>query len=82
MSRVAGCGGSIRLHKIIEGLFSFPATTIPRMASLCKISYPTSKNDIKILVQNGILVHAGIESRPSFYIAPEIMDIAYRDPTE
>ncbi|MHC1729368.1 MAG: Fic family protein [Syntrophobacteraceae bacterium] len=82
MARVAGCGGSIRLHKIIEGLFSFPGTTIPRMAELCRISYPTAKNDIKILVENQILVPSGIETRPSFYLAPGIMKIAYEDPLE
>ena len=82
MKRVAGCGGSIRLHKIIEGLFSFPGATIPRLASLCNISYPTAKHDIKILVENGILLPPVNEARPSFYMAPEIMKIAYEDPTE
>jgi hypothetical protein len=53
------------------------------MATLCNITYPTAKNDINILVQNGILEHfPGVEVRPIFYIAPEIMKVAYGDSGE
>ena len=82
MKRVAGRGGNIRLHKITEGLFPFPGTTVPWRASLCNIIYPTAKNGIKILIENGILLPSACESRPGLCVVPEIVKTAFGGPTE
>ncbi len=79
---VANCGGSIRLHKIIEKLFSTPVITIPQVAELHNITYPTANTDIRHLVRTNILVETKRHQRPKVFFAPEIMDTAYSDVIE
>jgi len=82
LSSVANCKGSIRLHGIIEKLFKSPAVTIPQIADIFNITYPTARNDIDLLMKANILVESRFSSRPKIFLSPEIIDIAYSDLTE
>ncbi len=72
-------GGSFRLNRLIDHLFESPAVTIPQLAQMCKVSYPTARTDIERLVVANILVESDMIERPRVYFAPEILDIAYGD---
>ena len=80
--RVSDCGGSIRLHKLIEHLFETPVLSIPQAVKMLTITYPTAKNDIDILLKLKIIDDSNIEQRPKIFFAPEIMRIAYSDSIE
>ena len=72
-------GGSIRLNRLIEHLFESPAITIPQLATMCNVSYPTARTDIERLVRVGILMESDMVDRPKIYFAPHIVDIAFSD---
>lgn len=72
-------GASARLHPLIEGLFEAPMITVPQVAERLNISYPTAKADIDHLVQLGVLLPGRKDTRPKYFIAPEIMEVAYRE---
>jgi Fic family protein len=72
-------GGNIRLNKLVEHLFESPAITIPQLAVMCGISYPTACTDIERLVRVGILMESNMVERPKIYFAPHIVDIAFGD---
>lgn len=74
---VASCGGSIRVPRIIDRLLHSPVVTIPRIADMFEVSYPTAKADIDTLVKCGILVASEATARAKLFAAPEIMRIAY-----
>jgi Fic family protein len=76
---ISDCGGSIRLHQIIENLFESPIVTIPRVMQKLNISYPTAKADINLLQKYNILVPSNLESRPKVFVSPEIIKVAYSD---
>lgn len=82
LQRISSCGGSIRLHKIIEKLLESPAITIPIVSEMLKISYPTAKSDIDILINNNILVPSEIDQRPKIFLSPEVIKVAYSDSYE
>lgn len=74
-------GGNIRLSRIIEKLFEFPATSVPQIIKLNSISFPTAKSDIEKLMNIGVLHKSTIATRPQVYFALGIMDAAYSDLT-
>lgn len=72
-------GGNIRLNRLIDHLFESPAITIPQLAEMCTISYPTARTDIERLVSVRILMESDMVERPRIYFAPHILDIAFGD---
>ena len=72
-------GGNIRLNRLIDHLFESPAITIPQLAEMCTISYPTARTDIERLATVGILMESDMVERPKIYFAPHILDIAFGD---
>ena len=79
MEQLKQVGGSIRLNQIIEHLFESPAITVPQLAEMCDISYPTARKDIERLVKVDILSLSNISERPQIYFAPKILEIAFND---
>lgn len=77
--RVSESGGSARLTRIVEALFTSPLTTIPQAAALTEVSYPTAKNDIERLVGLGILIEGPAARAPRYFYSPELFKIAYED---
>lgn len=71
--------GNIRLNRVIDHLFESPAITIPQLAQMCSISYPTARTDIERLVSVGILMESDMVERPRIYFAPHILGVAYED---
>ena len=72
-------GGNIRLNRLIDHLFESPAITIPQLATMCGISYPTAQTDIERLVSVEILMESDIVERPKIYFAPHVIDIVFND---
>ena len=72
-------GGSSRIHRIIEDLFSRPLTTVPTLRDTLGVTYPTAKSDVDYLVSIDILKPLDPSKRPVSYYAPEIFRIAYAD---
>jgi Fic family protein len=68
----------VRLHPIIEGLFSNPILRITDVAQRLKVSYPTAKADIEKLVKHGILVELPGVYPKAFYCR-EIFNAAYSE---
>ncbi|MGL5058477.1 MAG: Fic family protein [Microcoleus sp.] len=79
MELLGQSGGNIRLNRVIDHLFESPAITIPQLAAMCTISYPTARTDIERLVSVGILIESDMVERPKIYFAPHILDIAFGD---
>ncbi|AUT00944.1 filamentation induced by cAMP protein fic [Nostoc sp. CENA543] len=79
MELLSQSNGNIRLNRLIDHLFESPAITIPQLAQMCNISYPTARADLERLVNVGILVESDIQERPKIYFASHILDIAYSD---
>lgn len=71
--------GNIRLNRLIEHLFESPAITIPQLAQMCSITYPTARADLERLVNVGILIESDMSERPKIYFASNILEIAYGD---
>ncbi|ADB15324.1 filamentation induced by cAMP protein Fic [Pirellula staleyi DSM 6068] len=66
-----------RSYRLIESLFSEPIVTIPSVARKLGIAYHTAQEDIKRLVNAGIL--APLEHRrPKAFSAQAVIDVAYR----
>ncbi|MCP5141434.1 MAG: Fic family protein [Gammaproteobacteria bacterium] len=78
VNRVTQSGGSARLHGIVEGLFTSPVVTIPRVASTAGVTYPTAKSDVARLIDLGILKEGAVVTPKYFFSAP-IYDIAFGD---
>ncbi|MFO7285819.1 MAG: Fic family protein [Gammaproteobacteria bacterium] len=69
---------SARLYQIVDTLFERPVITVPSVAAQQNVTYPTAKSDIKKLIRCGILQTAS-NTRPHYFFAPRILDIAYAD---
>lgn len=77
--RVAESGGSARLNRIVDSLFSSPLTTIPQAAMLTEVSYPTAKSDMERLQRLGIILEGPLDMTPRYFFSRELFDIAYGD---
>jgi Fic family protein len=70
--------GSIRMEKIISGLFSNPGVQVSNLRQKLGVSWPTAQADIDRLVKLGIL-RIIPNMWPKSYYAPEIYEIAYAE---
>lgn len=71
-------GGSIRLLRIVEGLFITPVAVVSRTAELNDVTYPTARSDLRKLEAAGILQEMKNAPRISYMCRP-ILDITYAD---
>jgi len=78
---ISDCGGSIRLNQVIEKLLEFPAITIPRVAEMLQVTYPTAKTNVELMIRCNILSEGdlGLAQRPKLFVAAKIMEAAYGD---
>jgi len=72
-------GASIRLFQTIESLFKSPVITIPHIAKIHGISYPTARSDVEKMVEIGILKKTDLQRRPEVFFAEKIMKFAYSE---
>lgn len=78
MNRVTANGGSIRLHDIVERLFTSPFIRVADLTRQMEVSYPTAKSDVDRLIEAGILADLpGMTARTVY--SPEIYRVAYAD---
>ncbi|MBC2710063.1 MAG: Fic family protein [Desulfosarcina sp.] len=70
---------SFRLSQIIEGLFKSPIITIPQVARIHNVSYPTARSDVEKMVEIGILKKSEMQRRPEVFFAEKILKSAYSD---
>jgi Fic family protein len=69
---------SVRMHHLIEGLFSNPIVNVTDVAKRMQVTYPTAKADLDKLVQCGILLQLSTAGRKTFY-SPAIFAAAYAE---
>jgi Fic family protein len=74
LAMVQSARSSALLAKLVDELFNIPATTIPFAMRELGISYNSAKNNIKKLLELGIIV-AGDSDRPQWFYASKIIDI-------
>lgn len=79
LKSVQSARASILLTKMIEELFHIPALSIPSAMMFLKITYNSAKNNMKRLVDLGILSPRVPASRPQFFFATEILDVVFAD---
>lgn len=77
---VHGLGGSARLIRVIDELFSSPVISITEHARRCDVSYPTAKSDIEKLHREGVLMELRLAPKRTF-CAPAILDVIYDEST-
>jgi len=78
LAKLPDTRGSVRLHKIVEGLFHSPFVRVADAQRTLGVTYPTAKADLERLVVAKILRPLRGPSRKTYY-AKEIFDAAYRD---
>ena len=61
--------------RLAEHLFQEPAVSIPRVADLCGVTYPSARRIVEHLAAAGILQELP-HSRPKLFLAPEIIRLA------
>ncbi len=72
-------GVGARISSIIDDLFLTPMLTIPQIAKQFEITYPTAKNDVSYLCEEGILRRVSENRRPAVFFAPGIFNIVYNE---
>jgi len=82
LKALTNCGGSIRLHDIIDELLVSPIITVPHVAKKFKITYPTARNDIETLIKCDILKEVNENGRPKVFGSPKIIKVAYGESDE
>jgi Fic family protein len=70
--------GSLRLAKILEGLFETPVVSVLNIKRTFGVSHPTARADLKKLESMGILVELSGMTNISYY-APQIYRVTYED---
>ncbi|MCA9087437.1 MAG: Fic family protein [Planctomycetaceae bacterium] len=76
--RVNCSGGSVRLNKIVDGLFDSPFVRVTKVRDTQGVTYPTAKADCERLVDIGILSMLPSLS-PTTYYSKEIFQVAFED---
>jgi len=71
-------GGSARLSKLVDGLFSSPVLTVTQYKSYFKVSYPTARDDLRKLEGMGIVHPLEGLAQITYYCIP-IYTITYQD---
>lgn len=61
------------LHKLVDALFSNPATTVPQAAQLLDVTYRSAQQNVDRLVRNGILREVTGQKRNRIFISDEIV---------
>jgi Fic family protein len=78
--RIQKARSSALLARIVDSLFDAPATTIPYAMNTLHITYNSAKNNIKRLVDCGILSESELPPRrPKWFFASEIIRVAYHE---
>jgi Fic family protein len=77
--RIQTTRSSALLAKILDELFTVPATTVPYAQRLLGISYNAAKNNIDRLVECGILTREESDRRPAWFFAQQIMLVSNRE---
>lgn len=75
MEKVQSARSSALLAKIVDELFNIPAVTIPHTSQILGISFNSAKNNLRRLVELGILVPEFSQRRPQWFFGREIMRI-------
>ncbi len=73
---------NIRLVTLIDSLFTQPVLTTSMVKHLTNVSQPTAQSDIDKLVDAKVLMPIDGTKRPVIYVAPQIVDIAYNEPSD
>jgi Fic family protein len=70
-------GGSVRLSRMVDSLFSSPVISVKHYKSVFSVTYPTARSDLKKLEALGIVKQLDLEWI-TYYCAP-IYRITYED---
>lgn len=76
-SRIQESKYPVRLLKVIDHLFNDHIISVPMVANMCDVSYPTAKSDIEKLVEAKVVGLPTEFSGTNFYVAREILAFAY-----
>lgn len=71
-------GGSVRLSKLVDGLFRRPVITVSQYKSHFAVTYPTARSDLRKLEGMGIVQLLGGLDYITYY-CPQIYTITYED---
>lgn len=71
-------GGSIRLAKIVDGLFVRPVLAVAKTAKSHRVSYPTARSDLRKLERIEIIKEME-GAREISYFCPRILNVTYAD---
>jgi Fic family protein len=71
-------GGSVRLSKLVDRLFSSPVITVNQYKSAFGVTYPTARSDLRKLEMAGIVQELGSSDQITYYCSP-IYQITYED---
>ena len=71
-------GGSVRLSKLVDQLFSIPVITVNQYKSKFDVTYPTARSDLKRLEAAGIVQQLEGLNQITYYCVP-IYRITYDD---
>jgi len=74
-------GGTVRLSKLVDRMFSTPVITVNQYKKLFGITYPTARSDLKKLEATGILQPLPDMAEITYYCHP-IYRVTYEDLTE
>ena len=73
-------GGSVRLSKLVDQLFSSPVITVNQYKRLFGVTYPTARSDLRKLVAAGIVQQLEHEHMPEItYYCPPIYVITFEE---
>jgi Fic family protein len=68
-----------RLQQIVVSLLSSPLTTIPALTRQFGVTFPTAQQDVRKLMELGILTESKRQSKPQYYISVEFFQAAYAE---
>jgi Fic family protein len=72
-------GSSPNLLRLVDILFERPAVTNRDVAELLGVSFPTAQNNIKALVERGVLSEVTGRHKNRVYVARQIVDVIQKD---
>lgn len=75
MEKIRTARSSALLAKIVDSLFSVPATTVPHVVKALGISYNSAKNNLQKLIDLQILAPSAPDQRPQWFYALGIIQI-------
>jgi Fic family protein len=75
--RITAASGNARQIALVDHLFETPVITVPQVAKIYDVTYPTARTDIDRFIELGILKQSPLERRPTYYLASEIINVAH-----